>query len=249
MSEPGRLSACYSDSALSCGGELTRLPTPLVLAASSVSSCAASSCVACCAPPVPELPPLPPVVVVVSSAVVLSEPEVSWVVGGVVVVSAEFDTLEPKVESEVDTDPEPSETMLPLLLGMMMESESSQLPGQQPDELPESSGQEPGQQPEELSLEEEELSLEDDELSLDEDELSLDEEEPEELLPPPEELEERAFRKSASGSASRSLRRATGASMGRAAECTRGAEKRVAAEMMVKGPRFEMESAEDMMVG
>lgn len=143
----------------------------------------------------------------------------------------------------------------PLLLGTMRESESSQLPGQQPDELAESSGHEPGQQPEELSLEDEELSLEEDELSLDDEELSDDDkddelpldEEPEKLLlPPKEELEERAFKKSSRVSAARSWRRAIGASTGRAAEWARGAERRVAAEMSVQGWKDESVSAADM---
>ena len=125
----------------------------------------------------------------------------------------------------------------------MIESESSQLPGQQPDELAESSGQEPGQQPEELSLEDEELSLLEEELSEDEEELSLEEEEREEppllLLPAKEELDEWAFRKSASGSASRSLRRAMGASAGRVAAFARGAERSEAAERTVHGAKVE----------
>lgn len=122
----------------------------------------------------------------------------------------------------------------------MIESESSQLPGQQPDELAESSGHEPGQQPDELSLLEDELSLDEEELSEDEDELSLEDEEPEEtLLLPNELLEERALRKSASGSASRSLSRANGASAWMAAAWATGAERSVAAEMTVQGVRAE----------
>ena len=131
---------------------------------------------------------------------------------------------------------------------MMIESESSQLPGQQPDELPESSGQEPGQQPEELSLDEllsEEL-LSEELLSDDEEELSLEDEPEEALLLPPEELEERVLRKSARGSALRSSRKARGAAFGRAAEWTSGAERMVAAEMTVQGAKVERVRAEDM---
>lgn len=129
----------------------------------------------------------------------------------------------------------------PLLEGTMIESESSQLPGQQPDELAESSGQDPGQHPEELSLEDEELSLLEEELSEDEDELSLEDNELEDplLLLPKELLEERALRKSARGSASRSSRRTPGASAGRAAAWTRMVDKRVVAETALQGPRDE----------
>lgn len=228
-----------------CKGEsLTCLPPLLELPPEPPFS-KLSCCVACCALPAPVLPVVESVVVV--SVVSVTPPRV-----------AESPSAEPLPEVDVEpefeiddessktdaggTDPESSadpELLLlplphPLLLGTMIESESSQLPGQQPEELPDDSGQDPGQQPEELSLLDE-LSLDEDELSLEDEELSLElpeDEDPDEtlLLPPKEELDWRLSKSSASGSASRSC-----SQYGTAPAFARGTERTTAAEAMVQG--------------